>query len=191
MINFNNTPANKQHGAVLIVSLLMLLVTTMLGITAMSTATMEEKMAGNNRQKQLAFQAAESGVRFAEDWLKTTLSDTNDFENKFKSGTSLAELYWDRKPGSASAVQPMTFDIYDTNAWTNGSSISTTLSLNGISTSPRYIIEYLGRAGATKAPVNEDENDARSRVFRIVSVGTGPDNATKNLVQSTFMMPLY
>ena len=68
MNRINNRQIDKQSGAVLIVSLLMLLVTTMLGITSMSTAVMEEKMASNSRQKQLAFQAAESGLRFAETW---------------------------------------------------------------------------------------------------------------------------
>lgn len=50
---------NKQNGSALIISLLMLLVMTLLGITSMSTATLEEKMAANDRNQKVAFQNAE------------------------------------------------------------------------------------------------------------------------------------
>ncbi|HKK14559.1 MAG TPA: PilX N-terminal domain-containing pilus assembly protein [Gammaproteobacteria bacterium] len=50
----------------LVVSLLILLVLTIIGVTAMSTTNLEEKMAGNMRTKNLTFQAAESGLRAGE-----------------------------------------------------------------------------------------------------------------------------
>ena len=59
----------SQRGAILIVSLLLLLVMTLIGVTAVSTTTLQEKMAGNNRQRQLAFQAAGAALRDAETWL--------------------------------------------------------------------------------------------------------------------------
>ena len=46
----------------LIVSLLLLLVITMLGITALSTATLEGRMAYNQLHAMFAFQAAESAI---------------------------------------------------------------------------------------------------------------------------------
>ncbi len=57
---------NKQTGAVLIVSLLMLTVMTMIGVTAMQSNLLQEKMAGNFRDSNLAFQAAEAGLRDGE-----------------------------------------------------------------------------------------------------------------------------
>jgi len=53
---------DKQNGSALIISLLMLLVLTMLGITSMSTSTLEEKMAANDRNQKLNFQDAESAL---------------------------------------------------------------------------------------------------------------------------------
>ncbi|HHJ38290.1 MAG: hypothetical protein AXA67_13855 [Methylothermaceae bacteria B42] len=47
----------RQQGAVLIVSLLLLLVMTLLGVTAMQSNMLEEKMAGNFWSRNLAFQA--------------------------------------------------------------------------------------------------------------------------------------
>ena len=55
----------RQGGAVLIVSLMFLVILTMLGVTAMSGTTMEERMAGNTRDAALALQAAEAALRDA------------------------------------------------------------------------------------------------------------------------------
>lgn len=60
---------NHQSGAVLILSLIMLLVMTVLGVTAMQSTVLEEKMAGNFRDRNIAFQAAEAALRNGEAWL--------------------------------------------------------------------------------------------------------------------------
>lgn len=56
----------RQRGAALVVALLMLLVMTVLGIAAMQVTRMEERMAGNSRDVNLAFQGAEAGLRDSE-----------------------------------------------------------------------------------------------------------------------------
>ena len=53
---------HQQQGFVLIVSLLVLLVITMIGVTALSTATLEGRMAYNQQHAMYAFQAAESAI---------------------------------------------------------------------------------------------------------------------------------
>ena len=55
-----------QRGAIMVVSLLLLLVMTVLALTASQTTTLQERMAGNARDTDLAFQAAEAGLREAE-----------------------------------------------------------------------------------------------------------------------------
>ncbi|MEJ2686694.1 MAG: PilX N-terminal domain-containing pilus assembly protein [Gammaproteobacteria bacterium] len=91
----------RQKGAVLIVSLLILLVMTVIGIVAMDTTTLEEKMAGNTRQRDLAFQAAEATLRDGEqDLLIHTpvgfdTSCTNGLCLVLSSGTSNMTPYWD------------------------------------------------------------------------------------------------
>ena len=61
---------SRERGAVLVVALLMLLVMTVLGVTAMNMSRMEERMAGNSRDINLAFQGAEAGLRDAEERLR-------------------------------------------------------------------------------------------------------------------------
>ena len=179
----------KQQGAVLIVSLLLLLVTTMLGITSMSTAVMEEKMVSNDRQKQLAFQAAESGLRFAETWLTANITGITSFINTFNAVTNPSELYWDIQPDNDIVEKPVNFDIYNPGLWTNGNSAQTTQTLYGSQPSPRYIIEFMGRD--SQPEVNEEDSSAGRFAFRITSMGTGTDQTTTQVLQSTFRMPLF
>ena len=66
LISAVDTRPKGEHGAVLVVSLLLLLVMTIIGVTAMSTNSLEERIAGNLRDQDLAFQATESAVRACE-----------------------------------------------------------------------------------------------------------------------------
>jgi type IV pilus assembly protein PilX len=61
----------RQQGAALVIALLMLLVMTVLGIAAMQVTRMEERMAGNSRDVNLAFQGAEAGLRDSEERIRS------------------------------------------------------------------------------------------------------------------------
>ncbi len=52
----------KQQGAALIVGLVLLMILTLLGVTGLSTATLEVAMADNMQRGQYAFQGAESAL---------------------------------------------------------------------------------------------------------------------------------
>ena len=52
----------KQQGATLFVALIILVVISLIGVTAMKNANVEEQMASNLYQKNLTFQASESAV---------------------------------------------------------------------------------------------------------------------------------
>jgi len=57
---------NNERGAALIVALVMLLVMTVLGVTAARNTNLQERMAGNLRDNNLAFQSAERALREGE-----------------------------------------------------------------------------------------------------------------------------
>ena len=61
-----------QEGFVLIVGLVILGLLTMLALSSMRDTTMQEKMAGASRDSGLAFQAAESALRDAENCITAT-----------------------------------------------------------------------------------------------------------------------
>jgi type IV pilus assembly protein PilX len=58
-----------QRGVVLISSLLLLIVVTIIALSMFRSFGIQEKIAGNMREKQRALQAAESAQVFAEIWL--------------------------------------------------------------------------------------------------------------------------
>jgi len=75
----------KQNGAALITALSILLVLTILGIATVSTTVLQERMAGNARDYEVAFEQAETGLRTAEEYLKG-LSNSNDFSSTGGTG---------------------------------------------------------------------------------------------------------
>lgn len=56
----------RQRGAILVTSLLLLLILTVLGIAMMRMTNLQERMAGNTRDMNVALQAAEAGLRDGE-----------------------------------------------------------------------------------------------------------------------------
>jgi type IV pilus assembly protein PilX len=56
---------HKQRGAALVIGLLLLVVVTLLAVTAVSTSSVELVMAGNEQYRERAFQAADAGIESA------------------------------------------------------------------------------------------------------------------------------
>lgn len=57
----------QQQGAVLVVALIMLLLLTIIGLSSMRGTSLQENMAGNMRDSNLALQASEAALRKGED----------------------------------------------------------------------------------------------------------------------------
>lgn len=60
--HFHPTP---PRGAVLVVGLVLLLILTVIGVSALQTTALQERMTGNLRQGNVAFQAAEGALQAA------------------------------------------------------------------------------------------------------------------------------
>ena len=65
MKNLKLQQLDKQQGAVLVMALVMLTVLTLIGVSSMSSSTLELKVAGNTQQHDIAFQAAQSIIDVA------------------------------------------------------------------------------------------------------------------------------
>lgn len=66
-----------QRGVALIVALILLVVITLVGIAAVSGTLMQNKMASNQYDRQIAFQSAESTLREARTWLLAHVDDVS------------------------------------------------------------------------------------------------------------------
>ncbi len=118
---------HKQQGVALVVSLIILVSLTMLGLTSIQRTTTDLAMAGNQREVGLMFQAAEIGLVAAEDFidLQTTNADFDD------SSIGLYHL-------EIGYTVPNYFDQAD---WSVAQHSGTSLAVYD---QPRFMIEYLG-----------------------------------------------
>ena len=73
-ISYSQQKKQNQRGIALPMALLFLLVMTLLGVTALRITTMEEQMASNARVREIAFNAAETTLRFAESEVQNKLA---------------------------------------------------------------------------------------------------------------------
>ncbi|MDD2761110.1 MAG: PilX N-terminal domain-containing pilus assembly protein [Methylomonas sp.] len=122
----------SQTGAVLPVALIVMLLMTMIGTSGARVSGLDEKMAGNMRDRNLAFQAAESALAAAEN----SLNSPNVLPTFKEDGTG--GFYAD------TSTIPNSLDVVADSFWTtNPVATSNVASLgNGIAT-PKYIIQKL------------------------------------------------
>ncbi len=122
---------NHQTGAALIVSLLLLLVMTLLGVSAMQGSVLEEKMAGNFFEREKTFQIAEAQLRSAEAVVRAMDIDLNIPANGCTNGICAEPDLQARTPRYRDSSY---------SAWSEWSPSP----LNAAYES-RYLIEYLGK----------------------------------------------
>lgn len=151
----------RQSGAVLIISLVLLLVITMLAVGSMQSSTLEERMAGNTRDRNLAFQSTESAIREAEVFIENIVSLGN-FD-----GT--AGLY------GQTHAEP---SYYDTATWSTASNYVVANTDFGSYQAPRYFIKYFTVVTGTEGALNlsgygDNKGTGDVSVFRITAKGTG------------------
>jgi type IV pilus assembly protein PilX len=70
-MNYSGYCVRAQRGMVLISSLLLLIVVTIIALSMFRSFGIQEKIAGNMREKQRALQAAVSAQQYAENWLSS------------------------------------------------------------------------------------------------------------------------
>lgn len=85
--------SRKQHGAALVVSLVLLVIITVMAVSGMNTATTELALARNDQNYENAFQAAETGLEQALSQGRfNTLTATNLGQNVINAHDSVTAL---------------------------------------------------------------------------------------------------
>lgn len=166
----------SQNGAVLIISLLMLLIMTLLGVTAMSSTTLQEKMAGNMRDRNTAMQASESALKAAEAGLTTLTARPLE-----TPGCNTATCVWPR--GVAPDLGNQSASWWTSNGLEYGN--ADTVEITGVSQDPRYVVE-----AQAYIPDNLDagqETITGKSYYRITSRATGATDDAQVILQSTYV----
>lgn len=176
------SPTSSQKGAVLIVGLIMVLLMTIVGLAAIRGSGLQEAMAGNMRDRNIAFQAAEAGLREGEDYLEDHLS-TLSFD-----GTTTGLYRNLSDPGNNS--EPV--DQWSSSDWSSATAITSGLTLQPMGASePLYLIEKLDvvlAAGADGGAIDYASQLEAEEVefFRLTSRGLGLSTNSQAIVQSTY-----
>ena len=130
-MNNQPIPATKfkstQSGVVLIVSLIMLLLLTLIATTSMQTTSLEEKMVGNMRDQNTAFQTAEAVLRAGETATSAPLVFTCAGTGGYYDGSTTDGI-------TPTCPQPPNWQTID---WTNPNVVAT-YTVGGVSY-PYYI----------------------------------------------------
>lgn len=174
MFKYTNTKTKnihriaRQRGSALIFALVFLLLMTLIGTTAMQGTGQQEKMAGNMRDRNLAFQAAEAALRAGERLLESPAVPPTNFGAATGLLLAQADTFW------------MTYD------WNNQSLTPPMASaLAGLSQQPRYVIEDRTLSNPPNAGDPECATPSL-RCYRITARGVGGTADAVVILQSTF-----
>lgn len=175
---------HRQHGAALIVSLVVLLIMTIIGTTAMRTSSLEEKMASNTRDREIAFQSTELALRSGEAWLASRINEiapnATGSENIWITDAMMPDM-------NKAANWWAEVDIGWWNA--NGNQISADISFqaNDSETTirkPRYVIEFQ-QFVTDDLSVGTGSTASGRNFYRVTARGTGGSEQSRILLQST------
>lgn len=163
----------RQQGAALVFGLIFLVLLTILGMSAMSISTLEERMAGNTRDRSLAFQVAEAALRDCESTLQ---------------GAS-APPFYSTANASGMYIPQTGQNWWEVISWTSANSrMYAGTALDGISSQPRCIVEELpyvvGAVGNQSLRAGQQQEE--TGMYRITSRAPGANATTVVMLQSIY-----
>ena len=177
---------HKSQGSVLLVSLVLMLIMTVAGLTTIRMTSLEEKMSGNYLNQQMAFRAAEVALLDAENHIASTSFNLSQFTGNCDNG------YCFSGSGISETSSCITGDINhwreDTTWSDSGLHRTTTIVIDGISARAKYIIEfrcYVAKIVEGPLPDPTNPNDW-SLFFRVTALATGGSEDARVMLQSTF-----
>ncbi len=162
---------SRQHGMVLVTSLLLLVVVTLLASMMFRMNGVDEKIAGNTREKQRALQVAMTAQEYAEWWL----SNGNGGSPLPCSGTLSTLQVCSNAPSSFSTLP-----------WVSGSTaVGVTYTPQNVSAGSYYAspLMYVTYLGVGTAPAG-----GQGDIYKVDAVGYGSSPSTAAVVESTYIV---
>jgi type IV pilus assembly protein PilX len=173
---------HRQDGAALMVALIMLILITLIGVSAAQMQTMEVRMAANMHNRNLALQSAESALRTAEDGL----SQANYSSAQFSADTAGLYLY---TPQSGAGAPWYLGGSVGSSFWTTSSDVASgPVESTDSAQASSFIIEQLppvARPGDALS-TRQYGNDPHAVVYRITAQATGADSTSTITLQSIY-----
>lgn len=169
----------KQDGVALFISLVMLAILTVLGLSSIQSTSLQERMSRNARDTNLAFQAAESAIDDAEAYLETVNSLI-----PFQDATA-------NDNGRYEAAGPTDTPVWEAVDWSGAQVVVAATTIDGVAAQPRYVIEFVKTVVSEEDRLNidnigQDTGAGRTQMFRVTTYGTGGTSTAHVMLQSTY-----
>lgn len=169
-----NAFLKKDSGMVLLIALIMVLIMSVVGISVVKGTHLQQVMAGNMRDSQVSFQAAEAALRLAEAHADTLLPDSlpgtaGIYSTPLEGGNTYS--YW-----------------ATTHDWDNTDSVVLNVDLKIEAESPRYVIEKLdvGKIIEDSSVEYNQQILQTLPVYRITARGVGLTDNTTTILQTIY-----
>lgn len=182
----------QQHGMVIILALVILLILSILGISSMSSSTLQERMSANTRDRHVAFQAAEVALRAAEREIEaglnpptgTTAAQANSFSTQCLNG--LCNCYINTATCFSNSATSNYWNDATIDVWnTNDRHRTYSGVLSEVITNPIYIIEFLTYVAASSSSTGTP-GPGDPEFYRITVLGFGQSSTSRVMLQSTY-----
>lgn len=164
----------NQSGVVLVISLIMLLLLTIIGVTGMQVTGLEEKMAGNMKNSNTAFQSTETALRERELWLQINKPNQSNINS-----TTLWQL---SGPDSDSTDSTPWWQEKNAAWWISNATISTSVPVE-VNTAPYSIVEHK-HFNLDSLNIGTASIPSGRHYYQITSRGTGGNDQAQILLQS-------
>jgi type IV pilus assembly protein PilX len=177
-----------QRGVVLITSMLLLLVVTIMALSMFRSFGIQEKIAGNMREKQRALQAAVSAQTYAEQWLIANSGTSpsvvcNSLLSAPTQGQICSNKLWLSLPAGLTVATVPWAVAGTANVGVTYVPPGMTVAAASASSSNNYVTAptfYISDAGPSADP------NVPGEVYQVDSVGYGGNSNTAVVVESTY-----
>ena len=191
MRNHRTGGRGAQHGLSLVTTLLFMVAALMLGVSVLSVNVMQERVIGNTKDRDLAFQAAEAALRDGERDLLLNITTDSVFSAACTNGLCT--------PPSQRTV-PLSVSVDDSAAgfsWANAAQVrgyglnnadASAATFPGVHSRPLYVIEKLGPLGTPpgESMTKGIEPTSPAYGYRITARATGAREETVVVLQSIY-----
>lgn len=183
-------PAARQSGLTLFPAMMFLLVMSIIAVSALNNTLMQEKMVANAKDANVAFQAAEAGLRDAEADVSRNISAATPFSSACASGLCTAPSTW---PTPSSADISKLIDWSDTSKTRTYGAYTAAPALPTVAAQPQYVMERLstlpvGPGGSIGLGCGSGCVHSGGSAYRLTVVATGVRPETRVILQSTYIV---
>lgn len=183
-------PAKRQSGLTLFPALMFLLVMSIIAVSALNNTLMQEKMVANAKDLNVAFQAAEAGLRDAEADVSRNIDAATPFSSACASGLCTPPSTW---PTPSSADISKLVDWSDTGRTRTYGAYTAAPALPTVAAQPQYVMERLstlpvGPGGSIGLGCGSGCVHSGGSAYRLTVVATGVRPETRVILQSTYIV---